>query len=92
MFRDRYFSTGSDQRSRCRRSVSIRCFATGTSRLVEFAVENPNRFLFAVSRQVLLNPSPEKGGLTSTNGDSLHTRLAKGARIASTWPRFGQTS
>ena len=58
LFRDRYFST---QYGHCRVTivvnVSIRCFATGTSRLSRSRQSRrpPPRFLFAVSRQVLLD-------------------------------------
>ena len=73
LFRDRYFST---QYGHCRVTivvnVSIRCFATGTSRLSRSRQSRrpPPRFLFAVSRQVLLDTST-----TSTAGASTVSRF-----------------
>ena len=56
LFRDRCFSTSNIGPNTPSWRVSIRCFATGASQLVQsFGEGMDEAFLFAVSRQVLLN-------------------------------------
>ena len=58
LFRDRCFSTEPPvATSLSRELVSIRCFATGASQLLNYERTDVITFLFAVSRQVLLNKS-----------------------------------
>ena len=60
LFRDRYFSTTVTPGNGNTEVVSIRCFATGTSRQPHGATgaRDMGSFLFAVSRQVLLDTTP----------------------------------